>query len=290
MKMRGLAEEFSALGADNPFVGRLAISGNDTAGNLSPRGFRTLALTKGLMSFTTTVRMVDSVHGGTKDGRATTEPAGTSGLTDNDLVMIDVRYDTDGSPAFLMDAADFSGRKLYLGVIPFLGYDGSGGTCRTNGGSSEADDEFDVVDLEAYRNVSDKETVACDRLGRFGSDDGVSDLHVLVCENVAAFAVTVADESNVPGAVWIVFDGFDLCWDFFLIEGEVDHAVELLMTAALVANGDAARIVAAGGVLFIEREGLIWFGGSNFIERVPCHFATARSCRVILLDRHTLEF
>ena len=48
------------------------------------------------------------------------------------------------------------------------------------------------------------------------------------------------------GAVRIVFQAFDLGRDAVLVATEIDQAVVLLVTAAEMARGDVAVVVAAG--------------------------------------------
>ena len=79
-------------------------------------------------------------------------------------------------------------------------------------------------------------------------DQLVARLHALGRDDVAALAVGVAQQRDVRGAVRIVFDALDAAGDAFLVALEVDHAVVLLVTAALVARGDAAVVVASTGL------------------------------------------
>jgi len=50
------------------------------------------------------------------------------------------------------------------------------------------------------------------------------------------------------GAVRVIFNALDTAGDAFLVALEVDQAVSLLMTTALVTGGDTAVVVAATGV------------------------------------------
>ena len=64
---------------------------------------------------------------------------------------------------------------------------------------------------------------------------------------VAALAIGVDHQRDVRGTVRIVFDTLDLGRDAVLVVAhEIDHAVVVTVTAALVAHGDVTIVVAAG--------------------------------------------
>ena len=73
-----------------------------------------------------------------------------------------------------------------------------------------------------------------------------ADRHALGRDDVTALAVGVAQQRDVRAAVRIVFETLDLGRDAVLVALEVDHAIVLLVTAALMAHGDVAVVVAAG--------------------------------------------
>ena len=64
-------------------------------------------------------------------------------------------------------------------------------------------------------------------------------------DDVAALAVGVAHQRDVGGAVRVVLDALDLGRDAVLVAHEVDHAVVVLVTTALVTDRDVAVVVAA---------------------------------------------
>ena len=86
------------------FLGRTGLS---TAGDFAVSGlwtFRTATLTP----FTTTVWMVDGIHGRTANSRSNTEPTRTSRLADTAELVLFVRNGTDGRPTILRNLADFA--------------------------------------------------------------------------------------------------------------------------------------------------------------------------------------
>src|SRR5918993_1499654 len=75
----------------------------------------------GGLTFTTTVRVVNRVHGYTTDGRADALPAHTAGLAPVDVRLLSVAHFTDGCAAAHIDVADFAGGQTQLGETAFLG-------------------------------------------------------------------------------------------------------------------------------------------------------------------------
>src|SRR5262249_41752697 len=86
--------------------------------------------------------------------------------------------------------------------------------------------------------------------------DGRTHLEATRRDDVATLAVGVAQQRDVGGAVRVVLDAFDLRRDAVLVAHEVDHAVVVLVTTALVANRDVAVVVAARVLLLrLEQRG-----------------------------------
>ena len=102
--------------------------------------------------------------------------------------------------------------------------------------------------MRAHRDVAQRHGIArLDR--RIGAGaDLVARLDALGRQDVAALAVGVLDQRDVRGAVRIVLDRLDDAGDAVLVALEIDDAVLLARTAALVARGDAAGMVARAGL------------------------------------------
>ena len=58
------------------------------------------------------------------------------------------------------------------------------------------------------------------------------------------------------GAVRIVFDALDLAWHAILVTQEIDQTVLLLVTAALVAHGLTAEVVARASAILADDQRL----------------------------------
>src|SRR5207248_11543864 len=105
-------------------------------------------------------------------------------------------------------------------------------------------------------------------------------------QNVALLAVHVVEQGNTSGAVWIVFDRCHARRHAGLVALEVDNSVLALVTAALVAGGDAALIVPAGSLLEGTKQRLFGLRPGNLAEGRDGHAAPARRGWLVLLDRH----
>ena len=92
--------ECSAVSSSNDqLIGLLVLlSRLQTKSGLAPRCARTRTADTGL-SFSTTVRMVVRVHYGTADCRTDTHVTLASSLTDVDLVVLSISYNSDSSSA-----------------------------------------------------------------------------------------------------------------------------------------------------------------------------------------------
>src|ERR1700733_9224560 len=87
-------------------------------------------------------------------------------------------------------------------------------------------------------------------------NDRVAGRQALRRQNISEFAVLIFDERDEGGAVWIVFDPFDLGRHIELAALEVDLAIGLLMAAPAIARGNMAVVVAAAGRIFALGERL----------------------------------
>src|SRR6187431_408039 len=63
-------------------------------------------------------------------------------------------------------------------------------------------------------------------------------------DDVTALAVAIFQQRDVRGAVRVVLDALDRRRNTVFVALEIDQSIMLLVTAALVARGDAAGVVA----------------------------------------------
>src|SRR4051812_29683465 len=125
---------------------------------LAPRGHRMPAA--GGATLTTTMRVVDGVHGHAAIVRTLAEPAIPTGLADRDVHMVRVRDGTNRRVALAMDEALLARihaeRNVALVAADDLGVRPS----RTGNHAAAADLHLNVVHDRAHRHVADRHGVA----------------------------------------------------------------------------------------------------------------------------------
>src|SRR6516225_6928549 len=216
-------------------------------GHRVPRRHRNLALAGA--AFAAAVRVVHRVHRDTADGRADALPADRTGLAVLAQVVLFVGRLADGGAAVDVDLADFTRAQANLRIDAFARHQRDGRAGRTRDLRTLARLHFHAVDDRADRDVADGQRVAgLDRRFGAGQDRGTH-FQAARSDDVAALAVGVADQRDVGGAVRVVLDGLDLGRDAVLVAHEVDDAVVVLVTTALVTDRDVAVVVAAGILL-----------------------------------------
>lgn len=99
----------------------MLIAGLITQCGLTPGGNRA-GTADGRAALTTAVRMVAGVHNGTADGGTDTHVTGAAGLTDVDILMVDVAYLTDGGHAVELNVAQLAAGQTDHAVLAFLGH------------------------------------------------------------------------------------------------------------------------------------------------------------------------
>src|SRR5690606_16379808 len=202
-------------------------------------------------SFTTTVRVVDRVHGNATDRRTDTTPAHGTGFADLTQAVFFVSDFAYGCTAVDVNAADFARAQAHLGISTFAGHQDS----RCAGGAGHlrtlARKHFDAVDGGTDRYIADGQRVARADGGIQARQQGSAHFQAAGSDDVATLAVRVAQQCDVRGTVGVVFKTLDLGRNTVLVATEVDDTVVLLVAAAAMANGDVTVVVAARTTLFL---------------------------------------
>ena len=213
--------------------------------------------------------------------------AGTAGLADVDVLMVDVADLADDCDAVRADETDFAGRQTDLRILRVLGHQ----LGVVTGGADElcaaAGVDLDVVDDGTNGDIGQRQAVAGLDIGAGGGDDRVAGLQAEGREDVAEFAVFVLDESDERAAVRVVLDALDGSRHIELVTAEVDDAVLALVAAAAMTDGDAAVAVAAGVLLDSLKKaalGLCLF--IYAVKRRNSHVSSRRGIRLERFDRH----
>src|SRR6476646_4172138 len=230
--------------ATNDHLVALLVGATGAALGLSPRADRVTST--GGLALTTTVRVVDRVHGDTADGRALALPAHAAGLAPVDVALLGVAHLADGRAAAQVDVADLAGRHTQLGVGAVLGDELHASTRGAGDLGATTGLELDRVNDRTHGDVAQRKRVARLDVGRGAVLDRVALLHLVRGQDVALLAVGVLDERDARGAVGVVLDVSDLGRHAVLVVAtEVDDAVGTLVAATDVTRGDAAGVVAA---------------------------------------------
>src|SRR5471032_76901 len=220
---------------------------------LAPR--RNWMTTSCCFTFTTTVRVIDRVHDHTANGRTNTAPAHRASFTDFTQAVFGIADFTHGCTALDVHATYFTRAQANLSVGAVTGHQDHAGAGGTGHLGTLTWQHFDAVHDGTDRNIADRQAVArLDR--RFRTiHHCIANGHALGCDDVLAFAVGVAQQGDIRGAVWIVFDPFHFRWNAILLTLEVDQAIVLLVTATDVTGGDVAVVVTTSSFRFFLNQG-----------------------------------
>ena len=137
------------------------------------------------------------------------------------------------------------------------------------------------------RNVLQRKRISNENVGLRSRDDGHADLQPNWLQDIPVFAVGVAQESDERRPIRIVFDGFHPCRNTSLVAAEIDHAIVLLVSAAAMANGKLAVIVAAVDSILAVQKRLERLVGCDFRLVVDDRLKTKRvGLRLESFDSH----
>src|SRR5215510_4131085 len=228
----------------------------EALGVLAPRAHRVRITLAGL-AFTTTVRVVDGVHGLAAHGRADAQPALRAGLAVHAQVVLVVGHLANRGAAVDVHLAALARLQAQQRVDAFARGERGRGAGAAHHLAALAGLELDVVHDRADGDVAQLHAVAgLDRRIRARAHF-VAGGHALGGEDVTALAVGVLHQRDVAGAVRIVLDALDHALDAVLVATEVDDAVLLLRAGALVARRDAADVVTARVLLLLLGQRLV---------------------------------
>ena len=245
-----------------------------------------MTTTRGL-ALTTTVGVVDRVHGHTAHGRANTFPAHPTSLAPVDVGLLRVAHLADRGAAPDIDHPSLTRGHPQGGQLALASQQLDPRTSGAGQFGAAARAQFHGVDGGADRDIAQRQIIAGTDVSAF------SGLHpgplgqTLRSENVSLLAVGVVQQRDPSSAVRVVLDLGDSGRDSVLvIAAEVHQAVGLLVTAANVASGDPALVVAATGLRLRRQQGLLRGGAGHLDEVSDARPATTRSGRLVFADTH----
>src|SRR4051812_31290828 len=243
--------------------------------------------TAGRLALTTTVRVVDRVHGDTADGRALALPAHAAGLAPVDVGLLGVAHLADRGAAAQVDVADLARGHPQLGVRAVLGDELHAGTGRAGDLRAAAGPELDGVDDRTDGDVAQRQVVARLDVGPGTVLDPVALLEPVRRHDVALLAVRVVQQCDPGGAVGVVLDVRDLGRHAVLVvTTEVDDPVGALVATTLVTGGDPAGVVAAALAVQRADQRLLRLGARHLDEVGDARPAACRGRRLVLTDAH----
>src|SRR5690606_14538754 len=240
-------------------------------------------------AFAATVRVVHRVHGHATNRRTHTAPTHRTGLAELAQAAFFVTDFAGGGAAPDVDATDFARTQTHLGVRAFTSQQHRRRTGRTRHLGALAGDHFDAVDGGTHRDVADRQRVAGADRGFDARDQRGAHFQAARRDDVATLAVGIAQQCDMRGTVRVVLQALDLGRDAVLVATEIHDAVMLLVTAATMANGDVAVVVAARTArLLFEQRGvrstLVQVRGNDLD-----HAATAGRGRLDFNESHLLH-
>src|SRR5687767_7680857 len=241
----------------------------------------------GGLALTTTVRVVDRVHGDTADGRALALPPHAAGLAPVDVGLLSVAHLADGGAAAHVDVADLARGHAQLGEATLTGHQLNAGACRTGDLRAATGTQLDGVNHRAHGDVPQRQVVAGLDVGRRTALDRVALLELRRRDDVALLAVGKVQQCDPRGAVRVVLDVRDLRRHAVLVRpAEVDQPVGALVTTALVASGDLAVDVASTPTVQRPDQRLLGMVAGDLGEVGDAGAAAARRRRLVLTDSH----
>src|SRR5690554_2448470 len=204
--------------------------------------------------FTTTMWVIDRVHGNTTNSRTHTTPASGTGLAQGAQAVFTVGRFAQGGTALAEDLTHFTGTQANGNVGTFTGYQlyGSTGTACNLGTLAWL--QLDRMDSATNRNVAQRQAVTRLDRGFCAVEQLIASYHTLGGDDVATLTVGILQQSNMSGTVWIVFDALNDGRNAILVATKIDQTIVLLMTAATMTRGDATIVVTTTGLALLLQQ------------------------------------
>ncbi|KIE43222.1 hypothetical protein SE37_11545 [Geobacter soli] len=208
-------------------------------------------------TLTTTMGVINRVHGNATNCGPASKPAGAPRFPDGHILVIDIADLSDSSHAVKQHHPHFAGRELHLGILAFFGHELGKGTGTAGKLPTLPDFQLDVMDDRAQRNGAKRKCIARLDIGIGTGNDTVTHLEIKRSKDVALFTVRIVEQSNPCASVGVVFDARNFCRDLHFIPAEIDYAVLLLMSTTDMTGSDPAEAVTAAGLLYGDNERLL---------------------------------
>src|SRR5690606_30416404 len=206
--------------AHDEFVGRLVGPGPLALGGLAPWGDRMTAT--GGATFTTTMRVINGVHGHTTVVRNLTAPACTTCLTVVDVCVFRIGNRTNGCNARTMNDALLTGVETQDRIALITTDQLCVGTSRARNLTALAWLHLHIVDDGADWHGRKRHRVAWLNVDAFTSHDLVTGSEALRSQDVGQVTVFVLDQRNERRTVRVILKTLNRADDVKLATLEVD--------------------------------------------------------------------
>ncbi|KQQ64450.1 hypothetical protein ASF84_26280 [Pseudomonas sp. Leaf127] len=270
---------------DDHFVGTLITTSLRTLGWEAPWRYR--MTTTGGTTFTTTMWVVNRVHGNTTNGWANATPAFGTSFTQRTQAVLGVRDFTQRCTALSQYFTHFAGAKTQSHVDTFTSDQLSGcasGTCDLS--------TFTRLELDSVNGATDRDAAKLQSVTRLDWSQGTGDqlvacTHAFRGDDVATLAVCITQQGNVSSTVWIVFDTLDDGSDAILVVAtEVDQTVMLLVTTTNVTSSDTTIVVTTTRLRFFLEQRCVRSAFMQLLVDHLDHKTAARGSRFAFNDCH----
>src|SRR5690606_37570123 len=281
-----LASLLHVAATDDELVRGLVLAGAGALGVLAPRGDRRTAARGATL--TTTVRVVDRVHGDAADVRTEAHVTLAARLAEVLVHVVGIRHRAHRGHAAVQDHAQLARAEADLGVAGVAADQLGVGAGRTGQLGALARLHLDVVDDRTHRHRAQRHGVARLHVDLLAGHDRVARLQALRRDDVRLLTVGVGHQRDEGGPVRIVLQTLDGRFGE-LAALEVDLAVQGLGPAAAEANGHATALPATArlGQAFGQR---LFRTPLVELRAVDQHQGTtARRGRIVVLQSHRIR-
>jgi len=210
--------------------------------------------TTGALTFATTHRMVDRVHGHAANTRPFAKPPRSAGLAKFATLVFTIADLADAGSTEVMELSDLARRKPYQYIGPFLRHQLSRSAGAADQLGAFADLHFDVVDNRTKRNVDHRQAVAGLNINLVSGDDLITDGDAIGGENILFLAIEITQQGDIRRSVRIIFYRDHLGSDIGLVPFEIDDPIFTLVAASAMTRSYPTVIVAAAGSVQIRNQ------------------------------------
>jgi hypothetical protein len=202
-----------------------------------------MATSRGL-SFSTTMWVIDWVHNNTTDSWATSLPTRTSSFSGVDIRLFSVTDNTNGGAATDIDISDFTRWHTELCVWTIFSNELYASASRARDTCAATWTSLDCMNVCTDWDITERQVITRLDIRGWTILDLCTLNYAIWADDVALLAISKVKESDTSRTIWVIFNMCNGGWDSILIVAkEIDYAICALVSASLVASGDATSSV-----------------------------------------------